>query len=236
MFETVENFVQVSILAVCVIISYYQYKKTQDKQWTHLFFFYGGFLAGDIYWLIYLFNNEESDQLSFMSNLSWYIGFIFLCLLVYKEVKETEWREKLADSLFIPLPYIGPIFTTIMAVVFMQYGQYMSNYIYAVILGILMFFAITGLMVSNESDNPRGHRSVIPTKKASNGRLFYLCKIALFLCIFDYGSWISSCFETTSFIYLGYYLFDILMTLTFPFFIVALKKEEPYKDLFEKKF
>ena len=98
-----------------------------------------------------------------------------------------------------------------MAVFFMQIGGYVSNLIYAVFAGLMIYQALNGLFLS---ENIRQKR-----------RLSFLCTVALLFMIFEYGSSVASCFWNSPVAKNLYYVSDLLMTLTFPLFMLALKRE-----------
>ncbi len=210
MLEIIENAFQIIVLIIFVILSFVYGSREKERKWTLLFFYYACFLLGNAYWQMCLFYYGKAPQIALVSDISWYAGLIFLTLLIYTEEIQKDWKSRLKNSSLKFLPYLSPVFTVAMAIYFMQYGKYVSNIIYAIIMGILMFFAIVGI--------------IIPYKNEAS----FLCIAALCFCLFDYGTWIFSCFYENTPIYMGYYIFDILMSLVLPFFLIFIKRRDAY--------
>ena len=94
-----------------------------------------------------------------------------------------------------------------MAGFFMQWGEIMSNLIYALILGLLLFSAIRRLV---DAHLFRAERS--------------LCVTTIIFCLLIYCLWITSCFWKTDTLANPYYWFDFLLTASFPFFLPATRR------------
>ena len=54
MIEIIENAVQLAVLTICMVLSAdYSYRK-QNRESAILAMFYGSYVLGDLYWLLYL--------------------------------------------------------------------------------------------------------------------------------------------------------------------------------------
>ena len=201
MIERIENALQIVILVVCTGITVQRALKYRSRTWTLLFFAYGNWLLGDVYWLICLVCYDRTPQVSVVSDLSWYASFIFAYLLLSRL---TPPAEKPVRRL---LPWLGPVFTLGMAVFFMLRGEIISNLIYAAIMGLLLF---ASLRVLTDGEVYRKQR--------------FLAAVVLALCLLIYCLWLSSCFWDADTLANPYYWFDFLVTVCFPFFIPATRK------------
>jgi hypothetical protein len=95
-----------------------------------------------------------------------------------------------------------------MAVFYMQWGKIIDNSILAALMGLLLFAVTCRLTDREEYVKSR-----------------FLCWVILLFCIMDYGLWTSSCFvDTYNDQFNLYYLFDILLSLGFIFFLPSVKK------------
>ena len=201
MIERYENAIQIAILAVCVIMASYRAVAYRSRSWTLLSFFYGSWVLGDVYWLVCLLFYGKTPHISVVADLSWYASYIFLYLLL----RHTSPPEEITGTKLIS--WIGPVFALGMAMFFMLRGEIVSNLIYAGLMGLLLFSAIRRL-----------------TDKSRTGRNSFLPAMILIFCLLEYGLWTASCFWDETVLLHPYYIFDILLTVSFPFFIPAAKK------------
>ena len=201
MIESLENTLQIVVLVICAGISLYRAVAGQSRLWTIAVFFFGSWLLGDIYWLACLLFYDSTPQISIISDLSWYASYIFLYLLLIR----TAPLEAGMHKRFIV--WIGPVLAALLAIFFMQWGEVLSNLIYASLMGLLMYAAI-GRMAN----------------KGFYRKQFFLTVLILIFCLLEYGLWISSCFWHTETLANPYYWFDFLLTASFLIFLRAIRK------------
>ena len=201
MIERYDNAIQIAVLAVCAVIAIYRAVKYRSRSWTLLFFYYGSCLLGDVYWTVCLLFYDTTPQISVVADLSWYAAYIFLYLLL----RHTSPPEEFAGTK--PISWLGPVFAFGMAVFFMLRGEIISNLIYAGLIGLLLFAAIQRIP---EKRKP-GHSSFLPV-------------VILIFCLLEYSLWTASCFWDETVLLHPYYVCDILLTVSFLFFIPATKK------------
>ena len=201
MIESIENAIQIATLLVCASAALYMAYKKSSHNWTFLFFFYGSVMMGDIYWVVYLVFLHRNPSTDFVPDLSWLASYIFLYLMI-KHLYPKEIKSKISF-----LPWLGPVFTAGMAVFFMQWDGIFRNVVYAALDGLLLFSAIRVLTDLHISKNRR-----------------WLPWQILIYCLFEYGSWVASCFWDADSLTNPYYWFDFLMTVSFLFFLPATEK------------
>lgn len=201
MIESIENALQIIVLLICSGIALYRAIANHSQTWVLAFLFFGSWLLGDIYWLVCLLFYGQTPQISIVSDLSWYGSYIFLYLLLYHSSAPDK------DSRKHRLPWLGPVFAAGMAVFFITQGELLSNLIYASLMGLLLFAALN---------------RQINRKQYQNQQL--LSGMILLFCLLEYGLWTASCFWKTDTLSNPYYWFDFLLTLSFVFFLPAIKK------------
>ena len=201
MIESVENALQIIVLLICSGIALYRAIANHSQTWVLAFLFFGSWLLGDIYWLVCLLFYGQTPQISIVSDLSWYGSYIFLYLLLYHSSAPDK------DSRKHRLPWLGPVFAAGMAVFFITQGELLSNLIYASLMGLLLFAALS---------------RKIDRKRYQNQQL--LSGMILLFCLLEYGLWTASCFWKTDTLSNPYYWFDFLLTVSFVFFLPAIKK------------
>ena len=204
--ESLVNALQIAILSICCIFTLVKMLSIRGKSWILLFFFYGSFLLGDLYWQVCLIFYGDKPQIAVVSDLSWYAAYLFLFLLL-----RTAWESEKTDSF---IPYLALIFTAGMAAFYIREGNIISNIIYAALMGLLLFTVVNGLLHKNEGEE---HFSPL-----------YLT--VLIFCFFEYAMWTASCFWERAVFRHAYYVFDLLLTLCFPCFITMLSISDKKKS------
>ena len=200
MIESIENAGQISVLCFCVSLTAYRALKSEKKEWTLLFFFFLSRLLGDIYWQVCLIYYGETPQVSIVSDVSWIASYLFMYLLMKMIAGKDGTEEPLIKKV---IPWIGPVFTVAMNIFYSQWSNPVTNTVYAVLTGLLMYVAIRGLL---------------------NGRGGWLYRLVIFFILLEYAVWTASCFYEPIMEY-AYYGFDIVTSITFPFFIPVVQRE-----------
>ena len=201
MIDTIENIIQIVVLSVCVAVAIAKAVKYRSRSWTILSFFYGSWLLGDIYWLVCLVIYGSTPEISVISDLSWYAAHIFLYFLLRHTLPPEN-----VDGVH-PLTWLGPIFALGMAIFFMFWGEIISNLVYGALMGLLMFSSIRRIMDKN---TPR--------------RSLFLPVWILVYSLLLYALWVSSCYWDDTIVFQAYFVFDFLITVSFPFFLLATRK------------
>ena len=201
MIYTIDNSVQVLVLVVCTFIAVRRAFEQKSRAWTLLAFFFADFALDDLYMVVSDLTVGWYSTLSVVSELSWYASYLFLYLLIRQTAPLEERAEKHL------LPWLGPVFSLAMAVFYMQWGDIASNLIYAAVMGLVMFAALRRLI-----------------RQEAFGHVKLLCTLALLFCFLEYAMWTVSGYFREGILSYLYYLFDFLITLTFPFFIAGTAK------------
>ena len=198
MVESIDNALQIAALLICSGVAIGKAAAKRSRVWTLLFFVYGSWVLGDVYWQVCLIFYGRTPQISVVSDLSWYASYVFL----YMILRETATPEGAREKRF--LPWVGPLFSLGMAVFFMQWGKIVSNLIYALLMGLLLFSVLRRFLDKEK------YKAQQP-----------LCVMIFVFCLLEYAAWISTCFFWSDGIENPYFWFDFLMTVCLIFFLPA---------------
>ena len=201
MVESIDNIIQTAVMLVCTFAAANLAFREKSRAWTFLAFFFASFALDDLYLVLCLLTVGDSATLTVAADLGWYAAFIFLYFLV-RQTAPPDGTEKKHF-----LPWLAPVFTMGMAVFFMQWGEVVSNLIYGMLFGLVMFTAVSRLTGGER------YRKQRP-----------LCAAVLLLCFLEYALWTISCFFHEDALTNPYYLADFLITLTFPLFFPVTRK------------
>ena len=179
----------------------------ESREWVLLGLFYALFFMGDLYWSLMLTFYGSTPVYFYVSEIGWYSSYLFLDLLLRQLAsdEEADYRPKAL--------WAAPVFTAVMAVFYMQYGDYLSNTIVAVLMGFLLWRSIRGLAYIGS-----GHGTADDALR----RCIYLCVLAF--CLVEYCEWTASCFMAKEDVRMLYYAFDAAMTLVLILHLPALGK------------
>ena len=205
--EILVNFIQLAITGTCTAIALHRAVVRDSRAWVLLGLFYATFFMGDLYWSLMLAFYGDTPSYFYVSEIGWYSSFLFLDLLLRQlsSDEETEYRPKAL--------WAAPVFTAAMAVFYMQYGDYVSNTVVAVLMGALLWRSIRGLVYINA-----GHG----TSADAMRRPLYLCVLGF--CLIEYCEWTASCFMSKEDVMMLYLAFDAAITLILMLHIPALGK------------
>ncbi len=201
MIESFENTFQIVLLLICTNIAVFRAWKYKSRTWTLLSFFYGCFLLGDIYWLLYLVFMGQTPQISVVSDLSWYAAIVFLYFLI-RHISPPE--QVKSRSL---LAWLSPGFAFVMALYYMQRGEIVSNLIYAGLIGLLLYASLSRL-----------------TDKGQTAPSRMVAGAVLTLCLLEYALWTASCIWEGDSPLNPYIWIDFLLSISFLLFIPATQK------------
>lgn len=203
MIELYDNLLQIVLLLLCGCIALVRVIRSRDKVWVLLVYFYASWTMGDLYWLAHLAFFGDTPDYAYVSDVSWYASYIFLYLVMDQILPAHEVRERPL------LPWLGPLFTAGMAAFYMQYGQYVSNALTAILLGLLLYHAILRL------------RPSFPGVTARKRLIVYA---SLLFCFIEYATWTISCFAGTAVFDRLYLVGELLISLYMPFLLWMVGK------------
>ena len=82
MIESVSDAIQLLVLAVCFAFAAVRALRVRNATWVTVACFYSCMLLGNAYWLGYLLVFGESPLYSYIADMSWIAGYVFLVMLM----------------------------------------------------------------------------------------------------------------------------------------------------------
>ena len=207
MIETVENAAQFTVVSLCCGISAVCCIRRKSRLWGLMALFYGTFLLGLLYWLLYLLFYGDTPNFRYISELSWYTAFLFLFLILQHIADPGERTVKAW------IPRLMPVFAFGMGIFYMQWSAWLSNVLSAAVMSLLLYQAVRGLIYHRKQEQHR------------KWTRFYC--LTLLFCMAEYCMWTVTCFYWSDALSNPYFWFDILQTVCFPLFIPAAAGLEP---------
>ncbi|MBE7004858.1 MAG: hypothetical protein E7425_11405 [Ruminococcaceae bacterium] len=189
MIEAADYVLQFAAMTLCCIYAAIHFAREENRGWLMLTFFYACYAMGDLYWLLYVAFEGITPMVFWVSDLSWYTGFLFVCLLL-RDIQEHRKPEKKR------LAWLGPAFSAAACLFFLQWGDYPGNLITLAVMGTMGYLVLLGLLNERE----RG-----PFRR------MYLSVVFFFLN--EYAMWFSSCFWSGDSLLNPYFWFDGLMSV-----------------------
>ena len=204
MIESIENAVQLVLLIACTVLAVMYNIRRNPPNGGLLVLFFGSYLLGDLYWLLYLLFYGHTPKIFYVSDLSWYAAYVFLHLLLMRLSTEEERKTR------CPAVWLLPAFTTGMCIFYMQYGSYISNVIAAVLMSLLLVHSARGLV------HIRKH------PEAASRKMLYIT--VLVFCFIEYCAWTASCIWEGDTLANPYLWLDCGLTVCMVFILPAFRK------------
>lgn len=205
MIEVIENSIQLAALTVCTVIATICATREKSKRSALLAMFYGSYVLGDLYWLLYLVCYGHTPTFFYVPYLGWYAAYTFLHLLLLRLSPKEERNFR------TPFAWAGPVFAVFMCTYYMTFGAYLGNTVTALLMSLLLYHTIRGLIYLHKHPGEDNRR-----------RWIYLA--AFVFCVIEYAAWTCSCFFWDESIRNPYYWFDLLVTPCTVMFLPAFRK------------
>ncbi len=189
MIEVMDYILQFAVMTCCFVYAAINFARGGNRGWLMLTFFYACYAMGDLYWLLYVAFEGTTPMVFWVSDLSWYSGFLFLCLLL-RDLLERRKPEKTRWA------YLAPAFSVAACLFFLQWGDYPGNLATAVLMGTMGYLTLRGLF--NERERGPFRRML-------------LCFAFFFLN--EYAMWFASCFWGGDTLLNPYFWFDGLLSV-----------------------
>ncbi len=203
MIETTLNALQLVTTGLCTAAAGRRAVRSGKRVWLLMALASGVFFLGDLYWQLYLVFYQMTPRYSFIPDLSWYACYIFLLLTLL------ELRGNRPPAPRSRLLWLLPVFTAGMCVFYLQWGEWLSNIVTAVLMSLLLWHAADCLTLWKAGDDGR--------------KRFFAWTILIF-CTVEYAVWTSSCFWMGDTLSNPYFWFDALLSLCFLILPSALRK------------
>ena len=174
MIEAVCDGVQLVVLAACLGLSLWRAYTSRGTAWLMLACFFSCMFLGNVNWLGYQVVFGETPRPSFIEDLSWTAGYLFLALIA----KQCDAAR--SPSPPVPVAWI-PVVACAACCAFFIYigGKPLMNIADSGLLATVGFFAVRGLAAEG-------------SEGLANSRLFHGAMLAYVIA--EEALWLSSCF------------------------------------------
>ena len=190
---------------ICTAICARRVRTSHDHAWIMLGLASFVYFLGDLYWQLYMMFYNMTPLYSQIPSYGWYTAYFFLILMLL-ELRGTRPFKSGKKVL-----WLIPVFTIIMCIFYMQWGDYVGNIASVLLMTPLIWIATEGLMMIRDGMNDGKENR-------------YLYMTVLFFCAAEYASWTASCFWTGDTITNAYFWLDSLISVAFLLLPPALDK------------
>ena len=207
MIESVSDAIQLAVLAVCFALALVRALRTRDAAWLELTCFYACMLLGNAYWFGYLVVFGETPYYSYVSDLSWMAGYIFLLMLL---IECDQCRGIVAPVRAAWIPVV--VCVACCAYYIVESGYPLLNIVDNGLMAALGFFAVRGLAA-----RPEGCCA-----KAFSHNVAFHVAVLVFVAV-EQADWISSTFLNPGPItgFVPYIVTELFLTLSFAVLLVS---------------
>ena len=172
MIEAVSDAIQLVVLAVCFGLSLVRVLRMRNSAWLCITCFYACMLFGNAYWFGYLVVFGETPHYSYIADLCWAAGYLFLLMPL------VECNQRRAPAAPFPAAWIPAAMCAACGAYYIYAnGHPVINVLFAALTGGLGFFAVRGL-------------SAPPAKGFSGNHSF--CWAVLAFVVVEQALWMSS--------------------------------------------
>ena len=204
MIESAENAIQLVLIFISTLMSFFWSGQNFKKAWALLGFSSFSFFLGDLYWQLYMFFYGETPVFCYISDISWYASYLFLILLMVEIGIRTDIGKRIKKLWPIPLFTLSAFF------LYIQYGDIPGNVLNVILMTILIWYASAGLLSIREKKTDKKYK--------------FLLLLILAYAACEYASGIISCFWMGDTILNPYFWFDFLLGVVFILLPVSMRK------------
>ena len=193
--------IQLLALAVCFALALVRALRIRNTPCIEIACYFACMLLGNVYWYGYLAVFGDTPSASYISELSWIAGYVFLLMLL---VECNQRRGLIAP---VPVAWI-PVGVCAACCVYYIYanGHPLLNLVDNGLVAALGFFAVRGLVITTRDAAESSGRSF------TDNRFFY--GAVLVFIIVEQVLWLSSLFDPTADLVV-YAVINHLLTLSF---------------------
>ena len=181
MIESISDAIQLLVLAVCFTVSVLRAFSTRSTTWLMVTCFFSCMFLGNIYWFGYLLVFGETPVYSYIADLGWLAGFVFLLMLEL----DSDQRRAVSAPLYIAwLPVVVCVICCIYYIV--TSGSPLLNIADNGLLAAIGFFAVRGIAARSTAQSTKAS---VEDSLAYN-RPFHV--VVLVFLIVEQALWLSS--------------------------------------------
>jgi len=207
MIEIFDNLLQLTVLGACITVSLVKYFRTHSRYHMLITLFYAEFFLGDLYWVLYYSFFGITPHIFFVTEMSWYVSYLFLYLFLLYELPLGRHDRKYGLQLVIPFFSAGLGLFYVLS----TGDEIVSNVIAAVTTCLLATRALR-ILLSNGKD-AAGPALTVQHRFLKAVNTICILALALFFC--EHAMWTFSISWSGTNIENAYYWFDFGLTVVF---------------------
>ena len=179
MIEGVSDGVELVVVAACLAAALVRAFSTRSMTWVTLACFHACVLLGSTYWLGYLLVFGESPRYSYVPDMAWIAGYVFLLMLV----TETDHQRGVAAP--VPVAWVPVIACAAFCIYYIvDSGSPLLNIVENGLLAAIGFFAVRGIVALPSADPSDG--------RLAGNKAFHWAVLAF--VVVEQAVWTTSCF------------------------------------------
>lgn len=179
MIESVSEATQLIMLAVCFVLAVVRALRERSTAWITLVCFFGCMLLGNAYWLGYLLVFGETPLYSYIADMAWTAGYLFLLMLL------VEADRQRGMSAPVPVAWVPVVVCAICCVYYIAgHGSPLLNIADNGIMAAIGFFAVRGIAATS----PVGADG----SRLADNKAFHVA-VLVYVAV-EQALWLSSCF------------------------------------------
>ena len=206
--------IQLLALGVCFALALIRALRMRNSAWTEVACFFACMFLGNVYWYGYLAVFGDFPNVSYISDLSWIAGYVFLLMLL----GECDQGRRLTAP--VPAAWV-PVAACAACCVYYIYvnGYPLLNLVDNGLMAALGFFAVRGLVVRPDGGSGK------PGKRFAYNR--FLHGAALAFVVVEQVLWLTSLLDPTADLVV-YGVANYALTLSYvAIFLAAWRCDEP---------
>ena len=202
---------QTIVLTVLISIGILRTITLKQREWLLITIYYFSYFLGDLYYLLIVFFYDDIPRFGHIAEFSWLSSYLALVLLMNSVGGEGRYYKS-------RLLWLVPLFTGGSYIYFIQFGDYVYEFICDSTMTIVMIFAIRNLLYLRHKDIRSESRWVFRLS---------MCMVTL-----EYCEWYSSgiWYEDDTFsnpYYIFEFIIPVFMALFFPVISRVMKEKNP---------
>ena len=153
--------VQLMVLVVCFVLALARGLRERNAPWLSVVCFFACMLLGNVYWYGYMVVFGDTPHYSYISELSWIAGYLFLLMLLVECNRD---RSPVAPVLSAWIPVVVCAACCVFYIV--TSGNLLLNLVDNGLVAGLGFFAVRGLTANYDGGQGKGFTSNKPLHAA----------------------------------------------------------------------
>ena len=174
--------IQLLVLGICFALALIRALRMRNSAWTEVACFFACMFLGNVYWYGYLAVFGDTPNVSYISELSWIAGYVFLLMLMI-ECDQARGLAAPVRAAWVPVA----VCAACCAYYIFVNGYPLLNLADNGLVAALGFFAVRGLAASPDGE---------PGKRFAHNRLLHGAVLAF--VVVEQVLWLSSLLDPTA--------------------------------------